>query len=139
MPKDHEQLPIFKKAQEILELTHAIAEALDAEEDELQLREQMLANAMIIPARIAGAHGADLYSLQMEKAVQIKLAACELKTQTNLLLMEDIDFDSYCELLRDEIDHFKPLFIEWINTFDPMNDANDGWIYITPPREEDME
>jgi hypothetical protein len=139
MIENYRELPIFKKAHEILEITKAITDAIDEEEDIFQMRDFMMNNAMTMTSKIAGAEGAGLYSLRMENAVLIKLAACELKTQTNMLRMDNLTDSQYIQLLRDEIDNFKPLFIEWIKGFDPNDDINDGWLYIMPPREEDGE
>lgn len=139
MPDKYQHLPIYKKAQEIYEITLAITDAIDREEDLLDARELMMSNATLIPAKIAGADGAEFYSLQMENAVLIKLAACELKVQTNLLRMSKLSDETYIQLLRDEIENFKPLFIDWVRSFDPTLDHNDGWLYITPPREQDMD
>lgn len=135
----HDHLPIAKKAREILEITMAITDAIDEDEDMFNAREIMMSNATLIGAKIAGAEGAELYSLRMENAVLIKLAVCELKTQTQLLRMNNLSDESYIQLLRDEVDNFKPLFIDWIKSFDPTDDINDGWLYITPPREGDGE
>lgn len=132
-------LPIYKKAMEIYDLTRAITEAIDTEEDMFDARSLMLSNATLIPAKIAGAEGGELYSLRMENAVLIKLAACELKVQTNLLRMNNLSDEQYIMLLRNEMDNFKPLFIDWVRSFDPFDDINDGWLYITPPREQDMD
>jgi hypothetical protein len=135
----YKNLPVFKKASEILEITHAIVESIDEEKDILGVREMMLCNAALMGSKIAGAEGAELYSLRMENAVLIKLAACELKVQTNLLRADEIIDHKYLDLLRGEIDNFKPLFIEWIKTFDVTDDINDGWLWIEPPKKDDID
>lgn len=139
MNKNYRELPIFKKAQEILEITKAITDAIDKEDDIFHMRDFMMNNAITITSKIANAEGGDLYSLRMENAVLIKLAACELKTQTNMLRIDNLTDGEYIQLLRDEVDNFKPLFINWVKSFDPTDDINDGWLYIMPPREEDGE
>ncbi|CAN5296587.1 hypothetical protein BH09BAC1_BH09BAC1_12470 [soil metagenome] len=139
MKKNYKELPVFKKAQEILEITTAITDAIDEEEDIFHMKEFMMNNATIMTSKIVGAEGGDLYSLRMENAVLIKLAACELKTQTNMLRIDNLTDGQYIQLLRDEIDNFKPLFIDWVKSFDPTDDINDGWLYIMPPREGDGE
>jgi len=139
MIEEFKDLPVFKKAHEILEITMAIIDAIDPEEDTFNMRDLMMENAITMTSKIAGAEGGDLYSLRMESAVLIKLAACELKTQTNMLRMDNLTDSEYIQLLRDEVDNFKPLFIEWVKGFDPNDDINDGWLYIMPPREEDGE
>ena len=134
----HDHLPIFQKAREILEITKAITDAIDDEDDHFMAKALMVENAYMIGAKIAAAEGGGLYSLRMENAVLIKLAACELKTQTQLLIMGNLSDRSYINLLRDTIDSFKPIFIEWVKNFDPTDDINDGWLYILPPRDSDQ-
>ncbi|KAB7733041.1 hypothetical protein F5984_03625 [Rudanella paleaurantiibacter] len=122
-----EQLPILRKANEILEITQAIVGTIDDEDDVLMMSEQMMANAMMLPTKIVGAEGADLYTLRMENAVIIKTHARELLTQTNYLRAEKLSKPVYIQLLRDEIENFRVLFVEWVNSFDKSNDIPDDW------------
>ncbi|MNE77638.1 hypothetical protein D3C80_1739670 [compost metagenome] len=84
-------------------------------------------NAFLLGAKISGAEGGDLYTLRMENAVIIKIHARELLTQTTLCRMEELAEDKYLQLLRDEINSFRLLFIEWVNNFDKSNDVPDDW------------
>ncbi len=138
MKKNYKELPVFKKANEILEITKAITDAIDEEDDIFNMREFMMSNALTMTSKIVGAEGGDLYSLRMENAVLIKLAACELKTQTNMLRIDNLTDGQYIQLLRDEVDNFKPLFIDWVKSFDPTDDVNDGWLYIMPPKDDNV-
>lgn len=122
-----EQLPVLKKANEILEITQAIVGTIDEEDDVLMMSEQMMANAMMLPSKIVGAEGVDLYTLRMENAVIIKIHARELLTQTNYLRSENLSNPEYIQLLCNEIENFRALFVEWINSFDKENDAPDDW------------
>ncbi len=122
-----EGLPILKKANEILEITQAIVGTIDEEDDILMMSEQMMANAMMLPTKVVGAEGADLYTLRMENAVIIKIHARELLTQTNYLKSEKLSDPAYIGLLRDEIENFRILFVDWINSFDKSNDVPDDW------------
>lgn len=123
----HRKLPVYLKAMELVDLTRAIADSMDEEKDRFHLGEQMLENAYIIPAKISGAEGGDLYSIRMDNAVLIKLAARELQAQTSLARAENICDPKYLQLLRDEIANFRILFIEWVRSFDKSNDIDDEW------------
>ena len=125
--KRYKSMAVFKKAEEIVEITRAIVDSIDEEKDELHVREQMMLNAYTIPAKIAGAEGGDLYSIRMDNAVLIKLAARELQAQTSLCHAEELCDPKYLQLLRDEIASFRELFIEWIKSFDKNNDIEDEW------------
>ncbi|AFD05832.1 hypothetical protein [Solitalea canadensis] len=120
-------LPVFVKAKEIAHITQAICDSIKAERDLLGVRDAMQENAFLLGAKIAGAEGGDLYTLRMESAVIIKIHARELLTQTTLCKMEELVDEKYLQLLRDEIDNFRLLFIDWVNGFDRTNDVPDDW------------
>lgn len=120
-------LPLMRKAEEIYELTQAIVETIDEAEDVLLMREQMLSNAMMLMPKIAGAESGDLYTLRMENAVIIKIHARELLTQTSFCKAEGLSETHYLQMLRNEMDAFRQLFVEWVKGFDKTNDIPDDW------------
>jgi len=87
----------------------------------------MLEDVMIISTKLRGAEAGDLYSLRMENAVIIKTRAVSLLTATFSLKMMGLSNNKYLQLLRDEIDVFRILFVQWIQTFDKTKDIPDGW------------
>jgi len=123
----HRKLPVFKKAMQIAELTHALVETFDKTKDIFNLRSQMMENAYILGAKIAGAEGGDIYSLRMENAVLIKINARELLTTTSLCKQQKLCDQDYLQLLRNEIEEFRKLFVDWVATFDRTNDIEDDW------------
>jgi hypothetical protein len=149
-----ENLPIVQKANELYELVTALIETFDIkdkegeedipfadeEEDEEDdffeedvksfgehYKSIMMEDVMIISAKLRGAEGGDLYSIRMENAVIIKVHAMSLLTATSGLKMMGLSNNKYLQLLRDEIEAFRKLFVEWINSFDKTNDIPDGW------------
>ena len=133
-------LPIVKKAEEIFNLVNAIVETIDSENDIVDedgniipkvffehSQQMMLEDSMIINAKIHGAEGGDLYTLRMENATIIKVHARSLLTQTSSLKFMGYPNHDYLQLLRDEIENFRIIFVDWINTFDKTNDIPDGW------------
>lgn len=138
MEAEHERvenLPITKKAEDLYELVNALVEGIDKSDIEEEIpaemldhyKSMMLEDVMIINAKIRGAEGGDLYTPRMENAVVIKLHARSLLTHTTGLKMLGYPNHEYLQLLRDEIDEFRKLFIEWINNFDKSNDIPDEW------------
>jgi hypothetical protein len=123
----YKELPVFKSAQKIRELTHRIVETFDESKDKFQLKQQMMMNAYTLEVKIAGAEAGDLFTLRMENAVVIKIHARELLAQTSLCKAENLCSREYLQLLRDEIDEFRKLFVEWVKSFDKFNDAPDEW------------
>jgi len=120
-------MPLMKKADEILHLTEAIVVTINEDDDVLHMREQMMANALIIMPKIAGAEGGDLYTLRMENAVIIKIHARELLAQTSLVKAEKLANATDVQVLRDTIEEFRTLFVEWVKGFDKTNDIPDEW------------
>jgi hypothetical protein len=93
-------------------------------------------DVMIINAKLRGAEAGDLYSIRMENAVIIKTHAVSLLTATSGLKMMGLSNNKYLQLLRDEIEAFRILFVEWINSFDKTNDIPDGWGLFFDPNIE---
>lgn len=124
-----EAKPIFQKAEEILELTQRIVDTLDKSSPHAEVHASvMLEDAMIIPAKIAGAEAMDDYILRMENAVIIKVHARSLLTQTSSLKYLELCDPAYLQLLRDEIEAFRRLFRQWIASFDiDTTKEGDGW------------
>jgi len=111
----------------ILTGLHTLFDVIDPEKDQLEIRTQMLEHALIIPAKIAGAEGGDLYSIRFDNATIIKLAARDLLSCTTWLKVEKLCEEKYIQLLRTEIESFRILFLEWVASFDKENDLEDEW------------
>jgi hypothetical protein len=128
-----EALPIYQKAMEIYDLTKRITDTFDKENDYAPYRDIMLEDAMIVPAKIAGAEAMDDYILKMENAVVIKIHARSLLTQTSALRYLAALDEEYIQLLRNEIEEFRVLFKRWVQTFDTdTTKEGDGWGLFVP-------
>ena len=142
-------LPVYKKAEDICILVNrmltnsdpdelAKTEYMENVESEMiermfeENKEFMLANAIMIPAKIAGAEGADIYDLRMENAAIIRKAARELITDARGLEMNGFKDIEYLDLLRDEIEEFRVLFAQWVAGFDKENYIIDRWGVFNP-------
>jgi hypothetical protein len=131
-----EALPIYKKALEILDLTEQIVDTFDDEDTARIHRQIMLEDAMIIPAKIAGAEAMDDYILKMENATVIKIHARSLLTQTSSAKYLDLQDERYLQLLRDEIEAFRLLFKKWVGEFETdTTKEGDGWGLFVPDEE----
>jgi hypothetical protein len=128
-----EALPIYKKALEILDLTEQIVDTFNDEDRARIHRQNMLEDAMIIPAKIAGAEAMDDYVLKMENATIIKIHARSLLTQTSSAKYLHLQDERYLKLLRDEIEAFRLLFKQWVATFESgTTKEGDGWGLFVP-------
>jgi hypothetical protein len=122
----YRKLPLYQKAESIANLTKIIVETIDDEKDLFQIKEQMLLNGYILGPKIAGAEGT-LYSLRMENAMLIRIHARELMAQTSLCKREKLCSPEYLQILRDELEELRKMFIEWVKSFDKTDDIKDEW------------
>jgi len=94
----------------------------------------MMEDAMMIAAKISGAEAVDLYDIKMENAAIIRKCARELYVRAgSLRFEEDIKDKEYIELLPNEIEEFRLLFIDWVASFDQWNYIIDRWGLFNPP------
>ena len=121
-------LPVMKKANQIFDLVRALVETLPDNDDmACHYREIMLSDAGTLSSKIANAEGGDFYTLRMENAVLVKVAARNLLAQTSGLRMLGLSEPHYLQLLRDEVEEFRLLFVEWVTGFDKSKDIRDDW------------
>lgn len=136
-------LPVFIKAENVLKLVEHIVDGIPKEDSgaktpyEFAMYEHhtsnMRENALLIPIKIAGAEGAELYDHKMENATIIRKAAREIITDTRGLQIAGFKDVEYLDLLRIEIEKFRPYFAEWIKTFNSSNYLIDRWGLFNPP------
>ncbi len=134
--REHEDLLVYKKAEEIYEVVKQIADLIpdDDENDHLSfVKGNMLGDAMTILAKIAGAEGGDLYDLRMENAAIIRKAARDLMVTNHSLEMFGFKEFEYFDIVRDLIEEFRLLFIDWVAGFDQWNYITDRWGLFNPP------
>lgn len=130
LKKENERIknmPIIHSARNIRELTLALVETFNEKDDLFMIKDLMLENAYMLEPKISGAEAADLYSIRMENAVIIKIHARDLLAQTSLCKAEKMTKPEYLQLLRDEIENFRKLFVQWVKSFDKSNDIKDNW------------
>ena len=127
-------MPLFLKGREIFELTSKIIDLIP-DEDEVQgfIKQVMLEDAAMLSVKVAGAEAGDLYDLRMENATLIRKAARDLQTHCSSLEMFGFRETHYLDLIRDEIEAYRLLFINWIKGFDEWNYITDKWGLFNPP------
>ncbi|WP_192347680.1 hypothetical protein [Algoriphagus sp. Y33] len=131
--KEHQNIykhPLMKKSKDIFALTRALVGSLDEARKELY-GNIMLEDTTTMISRFSGAEGASDYVLKMEKAVVMKVHAKSLYSMTYQLGMEGTHAEEHLELLREAIEEYRLLFIEWIKGFDPNEKNDDGWGIFT--------
>lgn len=128
-------LPIYQQAEMIYQLVESLMASLPEDDDYIQATKDMMrADTMIIPAKIAAAEGGNLYSIRMQKAALIREHAMHLYVQVGSLRFHESYKDlEYVTLIRKELDEFKLLFVDWVNSFDTNNHIWDEWGLFNPP------
>lgn len=128
------ELPIYKKGKEIYEVVHQICDLIDDENPHLgHVKAIMLEDAMLLTVKVAGATGGQLYDIKMECAAIIRKAARELMVQNHSLEMFGFEHVEYFQIVRDLIEEYRLLFIEWVAGFDKWDYIIDRWGLFNPP------
>lgn len=129
-----ENLPIYKKGKEILDVVMSICDLFPEEDEHLQfLKDQLIADAATLTGKIAGAEAAGLYDLKMENAAIIRKAARDLMVQYHSLKFHGFEHSDYYKIVRDLIEEYRLLFIDWVASFDKWDYIIDRWGLFNPP------
>lgn len=129
-----ENMPLFRKGREIFDLTSKIVELIPEDEEILKsYKGFMLEDAAMLTVKVAGAEGVDLYDIKMENAAIIRKAGRDLLTHCSGLKMFGFKETQYLQLIREAIEEYRLLFIDWVKTFDPWTYYIDRWGLFNPP------
>jgi hypothetical protein len=126
---------IMRKAQELFRLIDAFSQTIN-EEDLLQKEriQLMKEDSFAIAPKIAGADAVDLYDIKMQNAALIRKHAMDLFVTIGSFRFDEGKAElKYIELIREEIEEFRLLFVDWVNTFDPWDYVIDRWGMFNPP------
>ena len=93
----------------------------------------MLCDAALLSVKVAGAEAAGLYDLKMENAAIIRKAARDLMVQNHSLDAFGFEYVEYYQMVRDLIEEYRLLFIDWVAGFDKWDYIIDRWGLFNPP------
>jgi len=128
------ELPIYKKGMEIYEVVDHICQLIPDDDQYLgHVKSVMLEDAMLLTVKVAGATGGQLYDIKMEAATIIRKAARELMIQNHSLEMFGFEHVEYFDIVRDLIEEYRLLFIDWVAGFDQWDYIIDRWGLFNPP------
>lgn len=132
--RNPKNLPILAKAEEIFDLVKTITDLIPENDELLQsYKSQLLGDAMIIPVKISGAEAVKLYDIKMENAAIIRKAARDLMVAYHGLEMFGFKDVKYYLLVREKIEEFRLLFVDWVANFNPKHFITDDWGLFNPP------
>lgn len=89
-------------------------------------QEMILGDAFEVGAKIRSSEAGSLYILKMENAAIIRKNAQYIKTAMLGMMADDEVEETYCMVIRDEIDNFRALYKQWIATF-KKDEFEDEW------------
>lgn len=131
--KKYLQTPIYKKSEEIFETLKTITDLFPENDPILSdLKGQLLGDAMLIQAKLAGASAVKLYDIKMENATLIRKAARDLMVSYHTLKMLGFEDVEYYKIIRKQIEEFRLLFIEWVGSFNQKHFITDNWGLFNP-------
>jgi hypothetical protein len=116
--------PLAIQAEEVYHVVTTMLETVPNEERSIY-EGPMLESCMIIPAKIAGAMGSGSWLLSMQNAAIIRQHAEYLLTSTSGLKYEENVDQRYVQLLREEMQKFRALFVEWVKEINAMKKEED--------------
>ena len=129
-----ESLPIYKKGKEIYDVVSQICDLIPEDNKHLQfVKGNMLNDAAQLTVKVAGAEGGDLYDIRMEAAAIIRKAARDLMVANHSLEMFGFEDVQYFDIVREMLEEYRLLFIEWVKSFDKWNYIKDEWGLFNPP------
>jgi hypothetical protein len=129
-----EKLPIYLKGKEILNVVFKITDLIPDNDEYLnEVKACMLNDAALLTVKVAGAEAAGLYDLKMENAAIIRKAARDLMVQQHSLDMFGFEYVEYYQIVRDLIEEYRLLFIDWVAGFDKWDYIIDRWGLFNPP------
>jgi len=132
MQKPHQEL--IAKGNEIVDIVHKIGELIPEEAEKLQdLREQVMADAMMMVAKVHCAEAGNLFDLRMENATTIRKAARDLMASKHSFEMFGFEHVEYFDIVRNLIEDYRLIFIRWVASFDQWNYIIDRWGLFNPP------
>jgi hypothetical protein len=132
--KKVENLPIYVKGEEILDLIYHIGKLIPKDDTPLQkVKASMYNDAMQLTVKVASAESGQLYDLKMQCAAIIRKAAQDLMLINNSLEMLGFKHVEYIKIMSDLIEEYRLLYIEWVARFDQGNHVVDRWGLFNPP------
>ncbi|HYG52849.1 MAG TPA: hypothetical protein VD905_18230 [Flavobacteriales bacterium] len=120
--------PLYKQAKEIIQVVKALVASFKDERIKDMYGSTMTESAYIIEAKLSGAFAMNFYTGCMQNAALIREHAEYLRVSTSGLHMLDESHTEYIVVLREEMEKFRALFIEWVKEIREMDDVmEDEW------------
>lgn len=86
----------------------------------------ILGDAYQVAVKIKSSESGNMYMLRMENASIIRKNAQFIKSSMLTMMTEGVVEESHGHVIRDEIDKFRELFKQWVNSFE-KDEFEDEW------------
>ncbi|WP_316802282.1 hypothetical protein [Pedobacter nototheniae] len=116
---------LYNQARAVYKYAALFCETLKGEMADLTAN-LIMQNVLIICPKIVGAEGADIYVLRMENASIIRSNCRELEIQVQAADMLQICAPEYKNIVLNELEKFRLIFIEWVKHFE-KDEYKDEW------------
>lgn len=127
-------LVLYRKGKEIFDLVRRITDLIPEHDEYLQsIKGMMIVDAAFLTVKVAGADAVDLYDIKMQNASMIRKAGMDLMIRNHSLEMFGFKEVEYYQLVRNLIDEYRLLFIDWVASFDKTSYVPDEWGLFNPP------
>jgi hypothetical protein len=130
---DVEELPLYKKGQEIAEVVFCIADIIPEDESLNMVKDFMCEDVLVMTSKIIAAHFAPYYDIKMESAIMIRKAAMDMQLHYQALRMFGFEDFKYYNIVLNLLEEYRLLFIEWIKDFEPCEYVEDRWGLFNVP------
>lgn len=129
------QRQLAKKARELLHLIMSLEASFEIGENErAHPVHLMMENISVASVKLSGAKVLDdVYHALMENAVLVKVNMKELKVQLFAARELYRGDKEYLDVIKEEVEAFRLLFIQWVATFDKTKDYPDDWHLFNNP------
>ncbi len=122
--------PLFKQAKEASHTLRALLESSNQSGEEMESFTESLSGAMMImTAKLYAALGSDSYLVCMQNASIIRNEAEYLRLSSHMLNFSENYDKAYVSVLREEMEKFRRLFIDWAKEIRAMDKGGveDEW------------
>jgi len=79
-----------------------------------------------VAVKIQSSESGNMYVIRMENASIIRKNAQSVKSSILTMMIEEVVEEAHGKVIREEIDRFRQLFKEWVNTFE-KDEFEDEW------------
>ncbi len=86
----------------------------------------ILGDAYQVAVKVKSSEAGDMYMIRMENASIIRKNAQFIKSAMLTMMAEGAIEEAHGEVIRNEIDKFRELFIQWVSTFE-KDEFEDEW------------